>query len=91
MLFRSPDIFDCLVVGVPDPRFGERVTAVLSVCEGRTIDEPSLLDFARTRVAGYKLPRRLVVVEEVRRAPNGKADYKWAKSTALAAEDTPAG
>ena len=81
-----PDIFDCLVVGVPDPRFGERVTAVLSLCEGRSFDEPALMDFARTRVAGYKLPRRLVVVGEVRRAPNGKADYKWAKQAALAVE-----
>ncbi len=86
-----PDIFDCLVVGVPDPRFGERVTAVLSLCEGRSFDEPSLLDFARTRVAGYKLPRRVLVVDEVRRAPNGKADYKWAKQAALEAEDAPAG
>ncbi len=86
-----PDIFDCLVVGVPDPRFGERVTAVLSLCEGRAFDEPAVLEFARTRVAGYKLPRRVVVVGEVRRAPNGKADYKWAKQTALAAEDAPAG
>jgi len=81
-----PDIFDCLVVGVPDPRFGERVTAVLSLCQGSQLDEAALLDFARTRVAGYKLPRRLVLVREVQRAPNGKADYKWAKSTALAAE-----
>ena len=81
-----PDIFDCLVVGVPDPRFGERVTAVLSLREGGVLDEPAVLDFARTRVAGYKLPRRLIVVGEVQRAPNGKADYKWAKATALAAE-----
>jgi acyl-CoA synthetase (AMP-forming)/AMP-acid ligase II len=84
-----PDVFDCLVVGVPDPRFGERVTAVLSLRDGRCLDEPALLDFARTRVAGYKLPRRLVVVGEVQRAPNGKADYKWAKSTAIEASAEP--
>jgi fatty-acyl-CoA synthase len=81
-----PDVFDCLVVGVPDPRFGERVTAVLSAHAGGALDEAALLEFARTRVAGYKLPRRLVLVGEVRRAPNGKADYKWAKAAALAAE-----
>jgi fatty-acyl-CoA synthase len=81
-----PDIFDCLVVGVPDPRFGERVTAVLSLCEGRAFDEAAVLDFARARVAGYKLPRRVIVVGRVQRAPNGKADYKWAKQAALAAE-----
>jgi 3-oxocholest-4-en-26-oate---CoA ligase len=81
-----PDIYDCLVVGVPDPRFGERVTAVLSLRAGGALDEPALMDFARTRVAGYKLPRKLIVVGEVQRAPNGKADYKWAKAAALAAE-----
>jgi fatty-acyl-CoA synthase len=85
-----PDVFDCLVVGVPDPRFGERVTAVMSLREGGVLDEACLLDFARTRVAGYKLPRRLVVVDWVQRAPNGKADYKWAKSVAATAEATPA-
>ena len=81
-----PDINDCLVVGVPDARFGERVTAVLSLRAGGSLDEPALMDFARTRVAGYKLPRKLIVVGQVQRAPNGKADYKWAKSTALAEE-----
>jgi fatty-acyl-CoA synthase len=85
-----PDVFDCLVVGVPDPRFGERVTAVLSLREGQALDEAGLLDFARSRVAGYKLPRRLVLVDQVQRAPNGKADYKWAKSTAIEAQAEPA-
>ena len=79
-----PDVFDCLVVGVPDERFGERVTAVISPREGRALDAPALIEFARTRIAGYKLPRRLVVVPHVQRAPNGKADYKWAKEAALA-------
>ena len=79
-------MFDCLVVGVPDPRFGERVIAVMALQGDRSLDEEGLLSFARTRVAGYKLPRRLVVVGEVRRAPNGKADYPWARATALAAE-----
>jgi len=87
-----PDVFDCLVVGVPDPRFGERVTAVVSLCDGRVaLDEAVLLEFARSRVAGYKLPRRMVVVDRVQRAPNGKADYKWAKSTALEADAKPVG
>jgi 3-oxocholest-4-en-26-oate---CoA ligase len=84
-----PDVYDCLVVGVPDPRFGERVTAVLSLRDGCALDEPGLLEFARSRVAGYKLPRRLMVVGHVQRAPNGKADYKWAKSTAMQAQAEP--
>jgi fatty-acyl-CoA synthase len=81
-----PDVFDCLVVGVPDQRFGEQVTAVVSLRDGQALDEPALLEFAHGRVAGYKLPRRLVVVGQVQRAPNGKADYKWAKQAALEAE-----
>jgi acyl-CoA synthetase (AMP-forming)/AMP-acid ligase II len=78
-----PDVEDCLVVGVPDERFGERVTAVLSARAGQGLDEAALTEFARTRIAGYKTPRQIIVVGEVRRAPNGKADYKWAKSVAL--------
>jgi fatty-acyl-CoA synthase len=76
-------VWDALVVGVPDERFGERVTAVISPRPGHVIDEPELSAFVRTRIAGYKTPRRLIVVDTVRRAANGKADYKWAKDTAL--------
>jgi fatty-acyl-CoA synthase len=77
-------VWDALVVGVPDERFGERVTAVVSVRPGQTLDEAELTAFVRERIAGYKLPRRLIVADTVRRAPNGKADYKWAKDVALA-------
>jgi fatty-acyl-CoA synthase len=77
-------VWDALVVGVPDERFGERVTAVVSVRPGQALDEAELTAFVRERVAGYKLPRRLIVTDTVRRAPNGKADYIWAKNVALA-------
>lgn len=77
-----PAVYDCLVVGLPDERFGERVTAVLSVETGQGTDEEELMEWLRGRLAGYKLPRGFVFVDEVRRAPNGKADYKWAKSEA---------
>ena len=77
-------VWDALVVGVPDERFGERVTAVVSPRPGHVIDEGALVDFARTRLAGYKMPRRVIVVDTVERAANGKADYKWAKAHALA-------
>jgi fatty-acyl-CoA synthase len=43
-----------------------------------------LIEYTREHLAAYKTPRQLIVVDEVRRAPNGKADYKWAKATALA-------
>jgi fatty-acyl-CoA synthase len=78
-------IWDALVVGVPDPRFGERVTAVVSAAPGRRIDEAELLAFIRQRVAGYKAPRGILQVDVVRRAANGKADYKWAKDLAIKA------
>jgi fatty-acyl-CoA synthase len=73
-----------LVVGVPDDRFGERIVAVLSAAPGSAVDKDELLAFARTKLAAYKLPRQLVVVEQVQRAANGKSDYKWAKEVALA-------
>lgn len=86
---RHPDVFDCLVVGVPDQRFGERVVAVASfgdsVREIARVDEAGLIEFTRDHLSGYKVPRQVVFVERVRRAPNGKADYKWAKQAALVA------
>jgi fatty-acyl-CoA synthase len=52
---------------------------------GRRLDADALTAFARTRLAGYKIPRRIVEVPDVRRAANGKADYPWARSVALEA------
>ena len=77
-----PDVEDCLVVGVPDERFGQRITAVLCLAKGRVLDEAGLLAFVRTRIAGYKTPRRMIVVDHVHRAPSGKADYPWANRVA---------
>ena len=79
---RHPSIYDCLVVGLTDERFGQRVVAVASVEERERVDEQGLIDFTRDHLAGYKLPKQVVFVEEVRRAPNGKADYKWARTQA---------
>ena len=76
-------VWDALVVGVPDERFGERVTAVVSARPGHAVDEAAVVAFARDRLASYKMPRTVIVVDEVRRAANGKADYKWAKGVAL--------
>ncbi|MGW0173215.1 acyl-CoA synthetase [Rhodococcus sp. NPDC003322] len=73
-----PDVFDCLVVGVPDERFGNRVAAVVATRDGA---RPSLNDIvaaARKEIAGYKVPRSLWFVDEIKRSPAGKPDYKWA-------------
>jgi fatty-acyl-CoA synthase len=78
-LKRHPDVEDCLVLGVPDERFGERVVAV---AERRRDAEPAgdgLREFLRGELAGYKIPKQIVVVDAIRRAPNGKADYGWAR------------
>jgi 3-oxocholest-4-en-26-oate---CoA ligase len=78
---RHPSVVDCLVVGVPDERFGEAVTAVVALRDDTTTDE---LAASLEALARYKRPRTFVVVDEVVRGPNGKADYKWAKARASA-------
>ena len=69
---------DCLVVGIADKRFGQKVTAVVSL-KGEGVDEHDLIEHCRGKIAGYKLPKHVFLVDKVRRAPNGKADYGWAK------------
>ncbi|MGI9326919.1 MAG: AMP-binding protein [Pseudomonadales bacterium] len=81
-LKRHPQLYDVLVVGLPDDRFGERVVAVASAQDGATLDPQGVIDFAREQLAGYKVPKQVLVVDQVQRAPNGKADYKWARKTA---------
>ncbi|MBV8965259.1 MAG: acyl-CoA synthetase, partial [Mycobacteriaceae bacterium] len=73
------DVFDALVVGVPDERYGQRVAAVV---QPRPQTRPALAElnsFVRSEIAGYKVPRALWYVDEVKRSPAGKPDYRWAK------------
>ena len=77
-----PDVFDAVVVGVPDVRWGERVTAVVAPRPGRSPNLNALRAHCEDRIAGYKLPRVLVEVPEVLRSPSGKADYGWARDIA---------
>lgn len=74
-----PDVFDALVVGVPDPRFGQHVAAVVAPRKGTAPTLVELDAFVRKEIAGYKVPRSLWIVDEVKRSPAGKPDYKWAK------------
>ncbi|HEY2032742.1 MAG TPA: acyl-CoA synthetase [Rhizomicrobium sp.] len=76
------DVADCLVVGVADARFGQRIVAVTSLRGNAKADAIALIAQARTRLASYKLPRDVIIVPEVRRGPNGKADYQWARTVA---------
>jgi acyl-CoA synthetase (AMP-forming)/AMP-acid ligase II len=77
-----PAVFDAVVVGVPDDRFGQRVAAVVAPRQGETPTLDELVEHARTKIAGYKVPRELHLVDEVTRSPSGKADYRWAKAVA---------
>jgi 3-oxocholest-4-en-26-oate---CoA ligase len=79
---RVDGVLDCLVVGVDDERFGQAVTAVVSALEGAVLDEATVIAAVKYQLAGYKAPKRIVVVPEVPRAPNGKADYTTAKRLA---------
>jgi len=76
------DVFDAVVVGVPDARWGQRVVAVVQARPGARLDPAELRDFCRGRLAAYKIPRDFVPVERVERSPAGKADYRWAGETA---------
>ena len=79
-----PGIYDAVVVGVDDDRWGQRVVAVVSPRAGATVDLDGVQDHCRDHLAGYKIPRSLVVVDDVQRNPNGKADYAWAHTQASA-------
>ena len=80
---RHPHVIDANAVGVPDERFGETVVLVCSVSEPTSEEE--IVATVKSSIADYKAPRRVVFVPEVYRAPNGKADYRWARDQALAA------
>ena len=77
-----PDVFDAVVVGVPDERWGQRVAAVVQLREGADPALADIQDHCRTKIAGFKVPRQLNVVTSMQRSPSGKADYRWAQSVA---------
>jgi fatty-acyl-CoA synthase len=80
---RADGVVDCLVVGVDDDKFGQAVTAVASVAEGASPDEADVIATVKEQLASFKAPKRIIFVDEVPRAPNGKADYKTARQLAM--------
>jgi acyl-CoA synthetase (AMP-forming)/AMP-acid ligase II len=84
VLHAHPSVGDVLVVGVPDERWGSVVTAVVEPHGDAQPDLDELREHCRATLAGYKLPKHLVVVDRIRRSPAGKANYPWAEK--LAAE-----
>jgi acyl-CoA synthetase (AMP-forming)/AMP-acid ligase II len=81
VLRTHPSVADAVVVGAPDERWGEAVTAVVQAHPGSTPTLEELADHCRHHLAAFKAPRRLVLVDTVRRAASGKPDYRWARST----------
>jgi acyl-CoA synthetase (AMP-forming)/AMP-acid ligase II len=89
-----PAVYDVLVVGVPDDRYGQAVAAVVQPREGQSVDLDDLRTFLRAHLSGYKLPRALTLVDEIPRNATGKAQYPRAKEIAieaLASRTTPEG
>ena len=76
------NIDDVLVVGVDDEKFGQKVVAVASFNEGMGIEEHVLREETKKHLSSYKVPKNIKFVDKVNRAPNGKADYKWAAELA---------
>ena len=78
-----PEVFDAVVVGVPDERWGQRVAAVVQPRPGAAPTLDALDAHCRGYLAGYKVPKEVHLVPEVVRSPSGKPDYPWAAQVAL--------
>jgi acyl-CoA synthetase (AMP-forming)/AMP-acid ligase II len=74
-----PAVFDALVVGVPDERFGQRIAAVVQARAGMCLTLDDVAAHVRTKIAGFKVPRELHLVDQIARAPSGKPNYLWAQ------------
>ncbi len=81
-----PAVRDAVVVGVPDPKYGEQVVAVVEADGAASLpSEPELIDHVKQRLAHYKAPRRIRAVPTIGRAPNGKVDYKRHRAESMEA------
>jgi fatty-acyl-CoA synthase len=89
-LKHHPGVYDAVVVPTPHERWGQQVTALVVVREGQSVSAAELIDSSRDLIAAFKLPRRVIFVDEIVRAPSGKADYRWAKGRAFEALDADA-
>ena len=86
VLKTHPTVRDAVVVGVPDDRFGEAIVGVVELADANTsVDDAALRSHVSSHLASYKSPRRILVVDSIGRAANGKVDYKRIKAEATTA------
>lgn len=79
ILKKHPSVFDAVAVGLPDDKFGETVNAVVQPRDGATIDPDELISWVKQHLASFKAPKRVLPIDTIGRAPNGKVDYKRLK------------
>jgi len=84
VLKQHPSVADAAVVGLPDERFGEAVTALVEPLPGATVDPGQLIVHVKAHLAAFKAPKQVIVVATVGRAANGKLDYRQLKEQAAA-------
>jgi fatty-acyl-CoA synthase len=75
-------VIDAVAVGIPDEKFGEAITAVVELTPGADFDEGSIVTHVKGKLAAYKAPKRVLAIDTIGRAPNGKVDYKRLKGWA---------
>jgi 3-oxocholest-4-en-26-oate---CoA ligase len=85
-----PDVADAVAVGVPDDKFGEAITAVVELAPDVDLDADAVIAHVKSKLASYKAPKRILTIDTIGRAPNGKVDYKQLKAFAQAQLDTTA-
>ena len=84
VLKTHPSVRDAVVVGIPDEKWGEAITAMVEPHPGGKVDEAELVTHVKSRLAAYKAPKRVLTVDTMGRAPNGKVDYKRLRDEAIA-------
>jgi fatty-acyl-CoA synthase len=90
VLKTHPALRDAVVVGVPDEKWGEAITAVVEAHPGTGVDEAGVIAHVKSRLAAYKAPKRVFEVSTIGRAPNGKVDYKRLRDEAIERAAAPA-